>query len=77
LHVDGCLGGFVIAFAEGNGINIDFDYKVDGVTSLSCDNHKYGCAPKGISTLTFKSGELRRFCTFAIHTWPGGLYAMT
>lgn len=25
----------------------DFDFKLPGVTSISCDTHKYGFAPKG------------------------------
>lgn len=38
LHVDACLGGFIIAFAKDNGINYGkFDFTLDGVTSISCD----------------------------------------
>ena len=59
LHCDACLGGFVIAFHEGTNRKFDFDFRVPGVTSLSCDNHKYGIAPKGISTLIFRNKELR------------------
>jgi len=75
--VDSCLGGFVIAFSEKLDQPIEFDYRIPGVTSISCDNHKYGLAPKGVSTITFKNRKLRRYCYYAIHTWPGGLYATT
>jgi len=71
LHVDACLGGFVIAFVD----KYNFDYRVPGVTSISCDNHKYGIAPKGISTLTFRSNDVRKHAYYAISNWPGGLYA--
>ena len=38
LHVDACLGGFVVAFAKDNGYDIgEFDFRLEGVTSLSCD----------------------------------------
>ena len=60
LHVDGCLGGFVIAFAKENGYDLGkFDFTLDGVTSLSVDQHKYGLAPKGVSTVLFKTKNLR------------------
>lgn len=60
LHVDSCLGSFIMPFAKDLGANIhDFDFKVPGVTSISCDHHKYGAAPKGISLCMFKTAELR------------------
>lgn len=31
----------------------DFDFSVDGVTSISCDTHKYGFAPKGSSVVMY------------------------
>ena len=52
----------------------DFDFRVPGVTSMSCDLHKYGYAAKGASTVLYRTRELRRhqFVTYA--DWPGGLY---
>lgn len=62
LHVDACLGGFVLPFASDFNIKIEkFDFTVPGVTSISCDNHKYGLAPKGVSMLLYKTKELRHF----------------
>lgn len=41
VHVDACLGGFVIAFMEEAGFEIPlFDFRVKGVTSISADTHK-------------------------------------
>lgn len=43
VHVDACLGGFVIAFMEEAGYSLrPFDFKVKGVTSISADTHKVG-----------------------------------
>ena len=41
LHVDACLGGFLIPFMNEAGYNIPlFDFRLQGVTSISCDTHK-------------------------------------
>ena len=41
LHVDACLGGFLIAFMEQAGFPLKpFDFRLPGVTSMSCDTHK-------------------------------------
>ena len=41
LHVDACLGGFLVAFSEQCGRQIEpFDFRVPGVTSISADTHK-------------------------------------
>lgn len=61
LHVDCCLGGFVLPFAKSLGYPIPpFDFGVAGVTSISADTHKYGYAPKGTSVELFRSKEVRR-----------------
>jgi len=52
----------------------EFDFSVDGVTSISCDHHKYGLAPKGVSICMFSSMELRHSVYFGVSNWPGGLY---
>lgn len=39
--MDACLGGFIVAFANDIGLNIPiFDFRLAGVTSISCDTHK-------------------------------------
>lgn len=46
LHVDACLGGFLIVFMEKAGYRLaPFDFRVKGVTSISADTHKVRRAP--------------------------------
>ena len=76
LHVDGCLGGFVLPWAEDLGYPVPkFDLRVPGVTSISADTHKYGYSLKGSSVLLFRPKELRRHQYMIIDGWPGGNYA--
>jgi sphinganine-1-phosphate aldolase len=76
LHVDGCLGGFVLPWAEQVGRELPpFDFRNPGVTSISADTHKYGYALKGSSVLLYRNKELRKLQYFSIPNWPGGLYA--
>ena len=44
LHVDNCLGGFYLSYAQAEGLlgDIRWDFRVPGVTSISVDVHKYG-----------------------------------
>jgi sphinganine-1-phosphate aldolase len=75
MHVDSCLGGFILPFAEELGIDIPrFDFRVDGVTSISADTHKYGYALKGTSTLLFRDRALRNASYFFLPDWSGGKY---
>ena len=75
LHVDCCLGGFLVVFAKSAGLDLPrFDFSIDGVTSISIDHHKYAFAPKGVSAVFYKTKELRHFQYFSTTTWPGGLY---
>ena len=44
MHVDACLGGFLLPFMEELGYAIGaFDFRLAGVTSISCDTHKVHC----------------------------------
>ena len=75
LHVDGCLGGYLLPFGEELGLPIPpFDFRVPGVTSISADTHKYGYGLKGTSTLLFRDRELRNRCYFFMPDWSGGKY---
>ena len=71
LHVDSCLGGFILPFAEGLE---PFDFRVPGVTSISADTHKYGYALKGTSTVLFRDRALRNASYFYLPDWSGGKY---
>jgi sphinganine-1-phosphate aldolase len=76
LHVDGCLGGFILPWIEKLGYDVPlFDFRVPGVTSISCDTHKYGYALKGTSVVLYRNKKLLRRQFFSIADWPGGLYA--
>ncbi len=75
LHVDGCLGGFILPFGEELGYDIPvFDFRIPGVTSISADTHKYGFALKGSSTVLFRDRSLRNFQYFHRAGWSGGKY---
>ncbi|KAH0490006.1 hypothetical protein TgHK011_001492 [Trichoderma gracile] len=76
LHVDCCLGSFVIACLDKAGFETQpFDFRLKGVTSISCDTHKYGFAPKGSSTVLYRTAELRSYQYFVSPDWAGGVYA--
>ncbi len=75
LHVDGCLGGFILPFGQELGYDIPlFDFRVPGVTSISADTHKYGYAFKGSSTVLFRDKALRNAQYFFLTDWSGGKY---
>lgn len=82
LHVDACLGGFVLPFlkylppgAERPATLPVFDFaSVPGVTSMSLDTHKFGCSHKGTSVVLYRSPDIRRYQYTSITDWSGGLY---
>ncbi|KAF8040930.1 hypothetical protein BT93_B2987 [Corymbia citriodora subsp. variegata] len=75
LHVDLCLGGFVLPFARKLGYPVPpFDFSVEGVTSISVDVHKYGLAPKGTSIVLYRNHDIRKHQFVAVTEWSGGLY---
>ena len=76
LHVDACLGGFLLPFFEKLGQPVPlFDFRVLGVTSISADVHKYGYAAKGASTLLYKSMDYLKYQFFVSTEWSGGVFA--
>ena len=76
LHVDCCLGGFIMPFLQDAGLETTpFDFRVDGVTSISCDTHKYGFAPKGSSVIMYKNKSWRSHQYYSQPDWNGGVYA--
>ncbi|MEZ0073133.1 aspartate aminotransferase family protein [Planotetraspora sp. GP83] len=71
-HVDACVGGWLLPWLREAGADVPpFDLGVPGVTSISCDLHKFGYAPKGASVLLFRDATLRRKAYFASAAWPG------
>ncbi|XP_042358065.1 sphingosine-1-phosphate lyase 1 isoform X1 [Plectropomus leopardus] len=76
LHVDACLGGFLIVFMAKAGYPLaPFDFRVKGVTSISADTHKYGYAPKGSSVILYSDKMYRHYQYFVAPDWQGGIYA--
>ena len=76
VHVDSCLGGFLIPFMKKAGFSLEpFDFALPGVTSISADTHKYGFAPKGSSVVMYSHPKYRTFQYFVQPDWPGGIYA--
>lgn len=76
LHVDSCLGGFLVPFMEKAGYPLPFltDFRLAGVTSISCDTHKYGFAPKGSSVIMYRDKKIRKYQYFVQTEWSGGVY---
>jgi sphinganine-1-phosphate aldolase len=67
-HVDACIGGLVLPFWSHLP---EWDFAVDGVTSISADLHKFGYAPKGASVLLHRGRDRQRTQYFATTRWPG------
>lgn len=77
LHVDGCVGGFVLPFARKLGREVPpFDLSVSGVTSISADLHKFGYSAKGASLVLYRDPEIYSFQPFEFDDWTGGKYSV-
>jgi sphinganine-1-phosphate aldolase len=76
MHVDACVGGFVLPWIEKLGRPLPrWDFRVPGVTSISADLHKYGYCAKGASLLLWRSIDQMRHQFFVATDFPGGIYA--
>jgi glutamate/tyrosine decarboxylase-like PLP-dependent enzyme len=76
LHVDACLGGFLAPFARDEGYPVpEFDFRIEGVTSLSADLHKFGFGAKGASLILYRTESLHAHQTFHFDNWPRGAYS--
>jgi glutamate/tyrosine decarboxylase-like PLP-dependent enzyme len=74
-HVDACVGGYFLPFLERLGTPVPpWDFRVEGVTSISADLHKYGYTARGASTILYRDRALRKFQFHVQTSWPGGLY---
>jgi len=78
-HSDCCIGSYINPFIKECGYKLayEYDFTVPGVTSISCDPHKYGYGPKGCSILMFREKRLREYQFFVSTDWCGGIYATT
>jgi glutamate/tyrosine decarboxylase-like PLP-dependent enzyme len=77
LHVDGCLGGWILPWGQELGypdIPV-FDFRNPGVTSISADTHKFGYGLKGTSVLAWRDKSWRHYQYYMLPDWKGGAYA--
>lgn len=72
LHTDGCVGGWLLPYFKALGARVpEYDFRVDGVLSMSVDLHKFAFCAKGASTVLFREPSLRRYAAFACGNWAG------
>jgi glutamate/tyrosine decarboxylase-like PLP-dependent enzyme len=75
LHVDACVGGYILPFARMIGRDIpEFDFGIPGVCSMSADLHKFGFCPKPASTVFYRRAEYAEFHAFDFDEWPNGRF---
>jgi sphinganine-1-phosphate aldolase len=75
-HVDACMG-FTLPWLEQLGElepGTVWNFVAPGVTSMSCDMHKFGYAAKGSSVLLHRDKAIRKHQFFMTADWLGGLY---
>lgn len=76
LHVDCCLGSFLLPTLVRLGYDLPpFDFRCRGVTTISCDTHKFGYTNKGSSVVMFRDQQLRWDAYFTYSESSIGLYA--
>jgi sphinganine-1-phosphate aldolase len=77
-HLDSCMGGFLVPFAKEHNAGLpedEYNFTVDGLTSLTADPHKYGLSAKGIGVLLFGRKEIQEALYFCKADGPGPIYA--
>jgi sphinganine-1-phosphate aldolase len=75
VHVDACIGALIAPFARRAGASVpEFDFRIDGVRSISADIHKYGFGAKGASAALFRHRSWRSHYAFEFDDWPIGSY---
>ena len=77
LHVDNCLGGILLSYLDALHLTPGhqiWDFRAEGVTSISVDVHKYGNASKGVSVVCFHEPELRGLTYVPVTDGCEGLY---
>ncbi|WDD92434.1 aspartate aminotransferase family protein [Burkholderia sp. FERM BP-3421] len=75
LHVDACIGGLLAPFVREIGRHVPaFDFRLEGVRSISADLHKFGYASKGASLMLYRHTADHRFQISRFSAWPKGEY---
>jgi sphinganine-1-phosphate aldolase len=78
MHVDSCLGGFMLPFVKKLGYPVpEFDFAIPGVTSMSIDVHKYGYGAKGASLVLYRKEKVWKHQFSVYINWSGGVYIST
>lgn len=73
LHVDACVGGYIAPFVRMLGEAVtNYDFSIEGVTSMSADLHKYGYAAKGASTVMYRTADHHKAQGYHFDDWPSG-----
>lgn len=73
LHVDACVGGWIAPFFTRIGRPTPhFDFRFEGVRSISADLHKFGFCPKPASTVFYRDATDLERATFKSNSWPNG-----
>jgi glutamate/tyrosine decarboxylase-like PLP-dependent enzyme len=76
LHVDACVGGFMLPFLRKLGYPVpEFDFQTPGVTSVSADLHKYAFGAKGASTILHRNADLYQYQGFTLRDYSMGTYS--
>ena len=74
-HVDACMGGVTLPYLARLGVDVpEWNFAVDGVTSISVDLHKFGYTAKGASVIMYRDAALRSHQGFVTDNWLGGMY---
>jgi len=74
-HVDACMGGVTLPYLVRLGVELpEWNFAIDGVTSMSVDLHKFGYTAKGASVIMYRNARLRSFQGFVTDNWLGGMY---
>lgn len=74
-HVDACVGGFMLPWLEKLGHKIPkWDFRVNGVSSISADVHKFGFGAKGASVLAYTGMDYLKHQFILTTDFPGGIY---
>lgn len=73
LHVDAAFGGMILPFLRELGYKVpEFDFKLEGVCSITVDPHKMGMAPIPAGGILFRESELVKSIVFKTPYLAGG-----
>ena len=75
LHIDAAFGGFVLPFLESAGYphgQSPFDFRLEGVSSLTVDPHKMGRAPIPAGCIMYRAEEIAGSSTTHVSYLAGG-----